>query len=340
METLQARAERLMESAEAASANGDNATAAAAAEEAADAYRTLGQGPERADALVRVGGARFGLGEFESSVTAYRTAGAIAEDSGLVDLQAFALWGQADGLARLGQWDDVEDTTRRGIALMRAYGHDTWLPGTQLLLGKALYFMDMEAEALGVLEEARQGYRARGAVADVSRVDDFTVDVLLFLEDFERAATVAARCLGASHALADPLAEAYAERRMGQVHLTAGDAAIAVDHFVRARDAYRGNNRSASAATCDVWLARAYHHLGRDEESVASTEKPQQHSMPLGGTAHTVRRWTSSEHPCCGKAVSRKRRTSIPNSCSAGPPDRRAPMTPYGSASSSATSTR
>ena len=255
-ESARDQADRLLELAESAFDDKECATAAAALAEAADLYAEAGDRVGRAQALWRLGGARFCLREYDECARNYARAAQAALDAEDVRLRASALWGRADALAQVADWGEVLDSVDDALELMRQYGVRDNYGRSLMLRGRALHHLDSLEGSLEALTEAREVFRDDGVLLGVLEVDDHRVGVLCDARRYDEAIAVASAARGIASAVEDPRLQAYLEQRLGEAVLGGGSLAEAQRHFERARAGYVREEAHRDAAVCDVWIGR------------------------------------------------------------------------------------
>jgi tetratricopeptide (TPR) repeat protein len=236
-------------------------TAAALFGMAAEAFASDGIESMVAVALRNRAGIQFSTRDYAGSATTYQEAAAAADDR---QLALDCRWGEADALARLGDWPAVLGICGDILPQIRDFDYEHLLAPTLLLQARAEYWTDDEEAALDTAAESAAAFSAAGDVAQHIWAQNFRLTVLLFLDRTAEAVALARDVHRASRSLAEPTAEPYHQQRLGEALLRNGQLAEAAAAFTAARDALRAAERPARSALAQAWLGRTYRVAGDD----------------------------------------------------------------------------
>lgn len=220
-------------------------------------------------AQYRLGGALFGAQDLAASAQAYAEAAALCDGPNDGSDRAAALWGRADALRVSGDFAGALEAAIESRAFAEAEAQPSRLAGDACFQqARALYFLDREAEALAACRDARNHMRALGLTSDVAVIDDFALTVCLYLGNLDQAMDLATSChiLAKTSSTTDD--DAYAMRRLAEVHIQRGDHDEALDMLEQARARYREDDRTFGIARCDQLRGDVLSELGRFEESL------------------------------------------------------------------------
>ena len=237
-------------------------------EEAADVALKADHRPLVGSAQYRLGRVLFGAGEYEASAEAYGQAANFydAPDDGTE--RAVALWGRADALRVLGDFAGALAAATESRAFAETEESFQLAGDACFQQARALYFLDRDHEALLACRDARDHLRGLGLTSDVAMIDDFALTICMYLGDLDQAMDLATSCHILAKTSSTPDDDAYAMRRLAEVHMQRGDAEEALQLLDQARSRYREADRTIGVARCDQMRGELLTTTGQLDEAL------------------------------------------------------------------------
>lgn len=248
----------------------DFATATSMWQEAETAAGDLGDVEIAAEAVGLQGRAAFHSGEYDSAILLYQRAVEGHERAGRSRDAAGALWCLADSFRVVGEHEQQLAAARDSRRLAEQEGADSLAGDACLMQAKALYYLDRDREALDAAAAARAHYRTAARPDRVAQVDDFTMDVHLYLGNLDEALDLARGCLVLARMSSSESDDRYARYRLAEVLLRRGETEAALAQADTALQAYRAHDDLAGVATCEWLRGRAFFDRDEPEASLAA----------------------------------------------------------------------
>jgi adenylate cyclase len=162
-------------------------------EEALSLARRVGNAEEAAACLVNLGRVLWALGMRDEALRCDRESIAAFDSVGLKGGVACGYCNLAEHLGEIEQWDESMDAARRGLAVAREIGHESWTIGALIGITDAATAHGDHAQAAAAAEEASERALAAGYL--------------------DRARYALTRAVDANHRLGNPSrAAAFADR--------------------------------------------------------------------------------------------------------------------------------
>lgn len=263
------RVEVLIELANRAMGGSDYGQASSLLEEATSQAEELAEESLAGLAERLRGTALFHGGDYAESAMAYARAAQVLQGAGRTAESAMALWGRADSLRMLGDYQGCLTAATDCRVLAEAEGEHLIAGDACDEQARALYWMDREEDALAACRAGRDHFRMVGNFTRVGRIDDFAVTVHSYLGNLDDALELARSCEILARNTASGDDDAYALRRLAEVHIRRGEYETALGLLERARVADRAVDELAGVARCDLLRSRAMRGLGDTSTALA-----------------------------------------------------------------------
>lgn len=215
------------------------------------------------------GATAFMLRDFAASAERYSAA---AKDFGTLGKNAeaaHALWGTADALRAVEDFEGCLETAGQSRVLAESEGEQATAGDACLQQARALYMLDREEEALVACRDGRAHFRNAQLPARVAEIDDFALIVNLYVGNLDDALELARGCLVLARESSSQSDDPYARRQLAQTHLRRGEFEDALRHADVAKDLYREQDDLVGVARCERIRGQA---LGETEQYGAAVD--------------------------------------------------------------------
>jgi tetratricopeptide (TPR) repeat protein len=193
----------------------------------------------------------FGLRDYAASADRYAIAAEGFSGVGKSAEAADALWGKADALRVLDDYEGCLDAAGQSRVLAESEGESVTAGDACLQQARALYMLDREQEALEACRAAREHFRSAGMPQRVAQVDDFALNVNLYLGNLDEALELARGCLVLARESSADTDDPYAERQLAETYRRRDELPQALHHADAAKALYRGLDDLAGVARCE-----------------------------------------------------------------------------------------
>ena len=262
------RVDVLFELAERASARGDESRAMTLVGEAEATANAADDPVAEARAVFQQGVLLYRAAEYADSADRYQRSAGLFASVAKDGWASSAHWGRADALRMKGDYQGWLAASLDARASAESEGDLVLFGNASLMQARALYYLDREEESLQACQDARDAYRQVGLPGKVGQVDDFAITVLLYLGGTDRALDLARGCVVLARESSSDEDDAYARRRLAEVHQERGEIGDALTQAELARELYRERGDLLGVARCEQLRGRALTDAGRDREAL------------------------------------------------------------------------
>ena len=264
------RVDVLFELAERASARGDEPQAITLVGEAEATANAADDAFAEARAVSQQGVLLFRAAEYAESAGRYQRAAGLFASVAKDGWASSAHWGRADALRAMGDFEGWLAASLDARASAESEGDLALFGNASLMQARALYYLDREDESLQACQEARDAFRQVRLPGKVGEVDDFAITVLLYVGGTDSALDLARGCVVLARESSSDHDDAYARRRLSEVHQERGETGDALTQAEFARELYRERGDLLGVARCERLRARALTDAGRDPEALVA----------------------------------------------------------------------